>query len=654
MRKAVFIMKVSKNKISDFLKGRGFYLVLAFCLIATGVAAWTAWAGSTAPDTMTVTGLDGEKLFLMKSVVDSAGNVYGSETLSGVIVTARFKNIAERNGKVNLAFDVHIPKEMQNPSWQLRFQPKLYIMEDTLDMEDIYVTGSEYSRIQLRGYEQYARFLSSIITDSTQLRHQNLLEIFIQRNIPTLAALRSDSSFVSDREMEGLYGITYHQVLDYYKRNGRIGRNNLRSRKAPRMYDRYIKNPFSCDAIRLDTIISTPDEITYCYTQTINTRPRLKKVDITLSGEIMQNGKSLYTMEEGRPLTFYISSISTFMEEKTRYINKIIERRAQSNTHAYIDFEQGKCDIDPNLHENSSELSRISRHIHSLILNETFDIDSLVITASSSPEGPYTLNSKLSAERAEAIEKYFTRYARTVSDSLRHQEGNTIFIDMSKGSEELTEHHSSIDFEFKVHSIAEDWEKLESIIRADTSLTDKAGLLAIFNSGMQPDETEWMLQRSPDYKYIREKIYPKLRTVMFDFHMHRKGMVKDTIHTTVADEQYAQGLDALRERDYEKAIGLLRPYGDINTAVAYLSLDYNASAKAILKKLPDSAKKDYMLAIIYVREGADQKAVQSFIDSVTKDPSMKFRANLDPEMSQLIKKYGIVLEEDEPSDDFSY
>lgn len=45
-------MKVSKNKISDFLKGRGFYLVLAFCLIATGVAAWTAWAGSTAPDTI--------------------------------------------------------------------------------------------------------------------------------------------------------------------------------------------------------------------------------------------------------------------------------------------------------------------------------------------------------------------------------------------------------------------------------------------------------------------------------------------------------------------------------------------------------------------------------------------------------------------------
>ena len=131
-------------------------------------------------------------------------------------------------------------------------------------------------------------------------------------------------------------------------------------------------------------------------------------------------------------------------------------------------------------------------------------------------------------------------------------------------------------------------------------------------------------------------------------------MIKDTLHTTVVDEVYAQGLDALRERNYEKAIELLRPYHDINTAVAFLSLDYNASARSILEKLPESAKRDYMMALIHAREGQDQRAVQSYIHSVEKDPSLKFRANLDPEMSQLIKRYGIVLEEEEPLDDFNY
>ncbi len=44
-------MKYKETKISKFLAGKGFYLVLAGCLLATGVAAWTAWAGFTSPDT---------------------------------------------------------------------------------------------------------------------------------------------------------------------------------------------------------------------------------------------------------------------------------------------------------------------------------------------------------------------------------------------------------------------------------------------------------------------------------------------------------------------------------------------------------------------------------------------------------------------------
>lgn len=610
---------------------------------------------SIAPDTMTVTGLDGEKLFLMKSVVDSAGNVYGSETLSGVVITARFKNIAERSGKVDLAFDIHIPKELQDPTWQLRFKPNLYILDDTLDLEDIYVTGAGYHDTQLKGYEEYEKFLSSIITDSTQLRYQKFVEIFIERNIPALAALKNDSSIVSSSRISGLYDISYRQVLDYYERKARIGRNNHRSKLAPRMYQRYVKNPYSTDAIRLDTIITQAEDMVYCYTQTIDTRPKLRKVDIKLSGEIKQGGQTLYNMPEGDSLTFYISSVSTFMEPRTRYINKIIERKAQANTQAYIDFEQGKWEINPLLHENTLELERISNNIISFVNNDTFDIDSLVITASCSPEGSYSLNQRLSLERAKAIQRYFTEYAARYNDSLQREETNIIYIDATDDEEKIMKQDKKIyAFDFRVHSIPENWEKLEAIVQTDTTLSEKEKILNILSQDINPDEKEWMLQKSPDYEYLREVIYPKLRTVQFDFHLHRKGMVKDTIHTTVVDEVYAEGLTALKDRDYEKAIVLLRPYEDLNTAVAYLSMDYNASARAILEKLPESAKRDYMMALIYAREGQDQKAVQAYINSVEKDPSLKFRANLDPEMSQLIKKYGIVLEEEEIIDDFIY
>ena len=53
-----------------------------------------------------------------------------------------------------------------------------------------------------------------------------------------------------------------------------------------------------------------------------------------------------------------------------------------------------------------------------------------------------------------------------------------------------------------------------------------------------------------------------------------------------------------------------------------------------------------MMAIVYAREGMEQKSIQAYIHSVEKDPAMKFRANLDPEMSQLIKKYDVRLEDE--------
>ncbi len=37
--------KETKTKITKFLSGKGFYFVLAGCLVATGIAAWTAYAG---------------------------------------------------------------------------------------------------------------------------------------------------------------------------------------------------------------------------------------------------------------------------------------------------------------------------------------------------------------------------------------------------------------------------------------------------------------------------------------------------------------------------------------------------------------------------------------------------------------------------------
>ena len=48
-----------------------------------------------------------------------------------------------------------------------------------------------------------------------------------------------------------------------------------------------------------------------------------------------------------------------------------------------------------------------------------------------------------------------------------------------------------------------------------------------------------------------------------------------------------------------------------------------------------------MLAVVYGRLGNEKLAVEHFLNSVEQDDQMRHRGNLDPEISALIKKYGI-------------
>jgi tetratricopeptide (TPR) repeat protein len=144
----------------------------------------------------------------------------------------------------------------------------------------------------------------------------------------------------------------------------------------------------------------------------------------------------------------------------------------------------------------------------------------------------------------------------------------------------------------------------------------------------------------PEYKYLREKLYPQLRSVRFDFHLHRAGLVKDTVHTTELDTLYMAGVQALRELDYKKAVSILRPYDDYNSALAFMSADYNHSALDVLGRLDDTDPKVcYLKAMVLVRLGQEYEAMKYYELALAYDPYLEHRANLDPEMYALVNKY---------------
>ena len=590
----------------------------------------------TMRDTLRIKDDDGTELLLMKAIRDEeTGEMVATETLDAAKVTARFRNIAERHGKVDLSFQIIVPAAMQDSKWQLRFYPDMYMLDDVERLDPVIITGNSYRKAQLRGYQQYGRFISRIVSDTTRFINLKALEIFLKRNIPMLYAYKNDSTFVSDEQFYSIYGVSEQQAVEHYTNKIAKNLNERRKEMIDEMYRKYVKVPIVTEGIRLDTVmVNKSGDFVYNYVQTIATRPRLRKVDIVLSGDIYESDKRLYQIPESSPLTYYISSVSGLTDQTERYMTKIIERHADANTSSNIDFKVGKSNIDLTLGNNRRELGRIRKTLAALLENETYLLDSILVTAYASPEGRESLNWRLSRSRSESISRYLDEQIKVLQDSLNRS------VRYDESGRRVR--HERVRIPFISGYKGENWSRLDVLVDEDTYLTEgDKSRYELLRRVPDLDGREALLARERFYPYLRNSLYPKLRTVSFDFHMHRRDMVKDTIHTTVLDENYMRGVKALTNMDYEGALEILQPYEDFNTAIAYIGLDRNWNAMQILSGLKKTAPVNYLLAILYARNGDEEKAVTHYRQACSQEPSFVHRGNLDPEISNLIKVYNL-------------
>ena len=389
--------------------------------------------------------------------------------------------------------------------------------------------------------------------------------------------------------------------------------NERRKSRRDAMFEKYVKDPIVSEGIRLDTVLTSSDgDFIYRYIHTFRSRPMLKKVTVTLDGRLYEGGGCIHEFPFPEDLTFYISSLSGLVDDTPKYRMYVLERTVYDNTKALIDFHQGSAVVDSTLEDNASELLRVRRCIDDVLARDDLELDSLVIVASCSPEGSWWSNKRLSAERSESVRKYIEDF---VPDEWR---------DSLKASE-----------------LPENWDQLERLVANDTVLKAdvKVRMLEIMRNIDDHDAAERRLSFMPDYRYLREKIYPKLRSVRFDFFMHRTGMLKDTVHTTELDTVYMAGVKAMKDLDYKKAVTVFRPYDDYNAALAFMSADYNHSALDVLGRLDDTDPKVcYLKAMVLSRLGQHDEAMKYYRLCLAYDPYMRYRANLDPEMHLLVRE----------------
>lgn len=563
-------------------------------------------------DTLHVRGDDGKDILIMRAVKDENGDMVASDVIERpAVVCAKFKNVAERSGKVDLRFNVRIPAGMMDRKWQCRFTPVLYMLGDSLNLEPILVTGDLYRKSQLRGYQFYERFLSSIITDSTEFIRKRELEVFLKRNIPQLYSLKRDTTLISEERISSIYGITEKIAAEHYTNHLLKRLNFLKQGRSDEVFRKYVKAPIVSEGLRLDSLVRTAEEdFIYMYTQTIKARPKLKKAEIGFYGGIYQEDRKLASIESSGRISFYISSLSTLAENVVKYRTKVVERRVSDNSVCWIEFSKGSSILETGLSENASEMARIEGNILKLEENMDFDLDSIVVTASCSPEGSFSHNRTLSLRRSESVSTYF----RNISPSVP----------------------------FIPRNLPENWTAFDAFVNSSDSLPEGAAE-EYFAAAREkdPDRREMILAAGRHYKFFRECVYPRLRTVKFDFYLHRKGMVKDTLVTTEVDSLYMKGLQAISDRDYERAVTILRPYDDINAAVACCAMDYNATALDILSRQLPSSRTSYLKAIIHSRLGENAKAVECYMAACKEDPSLVHRGNLDPEIHSLVSRYDL-------------
>ena len=562
-------------------------------------------------DTVVASVSDGP--ILMNAIRDSeTGEMVATDVISASRVTARFRNVPERDGYVTIGFDITVPAEMMDSRWQLKVRPAMRIQDDTIQLQPVYMTGKGYRQEQLRGYQRYRAFLASIITDTTDLVRMGQLEIFLQRNFPETYRMKSDSSIVTQPMAESLFGVTQMEALRHYTRDWRVRRNEWKKRNKGAVFRRYVKDSIVREGLKLDTVITRSGDFIYQYNHTFRSRPGLKKVVVSISGELYEHGKCILALPFPEDLTFYVSSLSSLADTSVRYMMIVLERRVDDHTKALIDFESASARVDTSRGDNASELRRVLRCIGDVVSRDDLVLDSLVVAASCSPEGKYGYNEKLSAARSAAV---MDMLGRSVTPELKPL--------------------------MKASSVPENWSQLRLLVQNDTIMSSagKRRMLMLMEDLSQPDVVEKKLSHMSEYRYLREKLYPQLRSVSFDFYLHRKGMVKDTVHTTRVDTVYMSGVEALSRLDYKRAVEVLRPYSDYNTALAYVSSGYNHSALQVLEGLDDNdSRVCYLLAMVLSRLGNEKRALKYFERALELAPALEFRANLDPEMSELVRR----------------
>lgn len=395
-----------------------------------------------------------------------------------------------------------------------------------------------------------------------------------------------------------------------------IAENEMKASRKEEVAKEMIPFPYE-EGFRLDSIIDGGKDFIYLYKQDHPVTVGLKKLKLTMNGRVDAMDRSRFVMQPADTISYFISSLAQLADTSLIYKRTKLHRDAYNRQAAYIKFVPNKTDFNLNYANNKEEINNVLNTYRTFTQNNMFVMDSIVLRVSTALDGSYDNNHSLSLKRGNALKNYFIK---NLSGEIKNPESV-----------------------IKIEAKGEDWSTLVKEIQSRNDIMNKTQILSMLEGAIHPDETEKTIKKEfpNDYKTIKDSIYPLLNRIDFEFNMHRPDMTEETRIDVQERPDYEKGLQLLMDREYWKALEILSNYPDYNTALCLISMGYNAKAKEILDNLPVTGNNEYLRAILSIRAGKDQDAINHLLKSCELDMSKIYRAPLDPEVSALIRKYNL-------------
>lgn len=177
--------------------------------------------------------------------------------------------------------------------------------------------------------------------------------------------------------------------------------------------------------------------------------------------------------------------LATYQEDEYLVRRYVVNRPNDRVSDYSVRYNINMATLQKNLDDNSEALTALGDFIDRMTTESNAKVSAITITGYASPDGPYSLNERLSNGRAQDFLKYVN-----------------------------AKYDLSSRYRVTAEGVAEDWESCRALVASARNMPDRDAVLRIIDSSASPDAKEQQLKKMPAaWNYMKKNILPPLRRV---------------------------------------------------------------------------------------------------------------------------------------------